>query len=108
MLQFEWQIAIGDKTIPIAEFRKLVRNVSGVVNIKGQYVLIDQKEMQTLLNNLDENKALSHVDLLQSALLEEYQEAKISLSPAARKIIKELLQSEPMKSDLFLVKIKSN
>ena len=94
MLQFEWQIAIGDKTIPINEFKKLVKNVSGVVNIKGQYVLIDQKEIQTLLNNLDEDKELSRVDLLQSALLEEYQEAKITLSPAARKIINELLQSE--------------
>lgn len=96
LLQFEWQIAIGDKTIPISEFRQLVRNVSGVVNIKGQYVLIDQKEIQMLLNNLDEGKELSHVDMLQSALSEEYQEAKITLSPAARKIIKELLQSEQL------------
>ena len=32
--------------------------------------------------------------MLQSALSEEYQEAKITLSPAARKIINELLQSE--------------
>ncbi|QZE15884.1 DEAD/DEAH box helicase [Halosquirtibacter laminarini] len=94
MLQFEWQIAIGDKTIPISEFKKLVRNVSGVVNIKGEYVLIDHKEIQTLLNNLDEDKELSRVDLLQSALSEEYQEAKITLSPAARKIVNELLQSE--------------
>lgn len=94
MLQFEWQIAIGDKTIPINEFKELVKNVSGVVNIKGEYVLIDQKEIQTLLNNLDENKELSRVDLLQSALSEEYQEAKITLSSAARKIVKELLQSK--------------
>jgi len=61
------------------EFRQLVRNVSGVVNITGQYVLIDQKEIQMLLNNLDEGKELSHVDMLQSALSEEYQEAKITL-----------------------------
>ena len=94
MLQFEWQIAIGDKTIPISEFKKLVKNISGVVNIKGEYVLIDQKEIQTLLNNLDEDKELCRVDLLQSALSEEYQEAKITLSAAARKIVNELLQSE--------------
>jgi len=94
MLQFEWQISIGDKTIPVSEFKELVKNVSGVVNIKGEYVLIDQKEIQTLLNNLDEDKELSRVDLLQSALSEEYQEAKITLSPAARKIVNELLHSE--------------
>lgn len=50
-----------------------------MVNIKGQYVLIDQKEIQMLLNNLDEGKELSHVNMLQSALSEEYQEAKITL-----------------------------
>jgi SNF2 family DNA or RNA helicase len=94
MLQFEWQIAIGDKTIPINEFRKLVKDTSGVVNIKGEYVLIDQKEVLTLLNNLDEDKILSHSELLQSALTEEYQEAKITLSSTARKVINELLHSE--------------
>ncbi|MDY0200697.1 MAG: DEAD/DEAH box helicase [Tenuifilaceae bacterium] len=94
MLQFEWQIAIGDKTIPVGEFKKLVKGTSGIVNIKGEYVLIDQKEITTLLNNLDEDKQLSHTELLQSALTEEYQEAKISISSKAKEIINELLQSE--------------
>ncbi|MGQ1784915.1 SNF2-related protein [Saccharicrinis sp. GN24d3] len=94
MLQFEWQIAIGDKTIPVSEFKKLVDGTSGVVNIKGEYVLIDQKEVATLLANLDEDKQLSHAELLQSALTEEYQEAKISLSDTARQLINELLQSD--------------
>jgi len=94
MLQFEWQISIGDKTIPVSEFKELVKHMSGVVNIKGEYVLIDQKEIQTLLNNLDEDKDLSRVELLQSALSEEYQEAKITLSSGARKLIHELLHGD--------------
>jgi SNF2 family DNA or RNA helicase len=102
MLQFEWQIAIGDKTIPVSEFKKLVDGTSGVVNIKGEYVLIDQKEVMTMLNNLDEGKQLSHAELLQSALTEEYQEAKITLSSTARKIINELLQSERKASPMNL------
>ncbi|MCT4614396.1 MAG: DEAD/DEAH box helicase [Marinifilaceae bacterium] len=93
MLQFEWRIAVGKNTIPVNEFKKLVKDVSGVVNIKGEYVLIDQKEVQTLLNNLDDEKELSRVELLQSALSEEYQEAKISISSAAQSIVKELLQN---------------
>lgn len=103
MLQFEWQIAIGDKTIPVNEFNKLVEGTSGVVNIKGEYVLIDQKEVATLLANLDQEKQLSPAQLLQSALIEEYQEAKISLSPNARKVLNELLQSEDkaMPSELY-------
>jgi len=92
MLNFEWQIAIGDKTISVKEFQKLSKNLSGIVNIKGQYVLIDKNEIQKLLDNLSDNKQLSRQELLKSALTEEYQEAKISISAKARKTIKDLLK----------------
>ncbi|MCW3807216.1 DEAD/DEAH box helicase [Plebeiibacterium marinum] len=98
MLQFEWQIAIGDKTIPVGEFKKMVDGTSGVVNIKGEYVLVDQKEVSTMLANLDAEKQLSHAELLQSALTEEYQEAKISISDTAKELINELLQSDRIAS----------
>ncbi len=94
MLDFQWQVAIGNQTVSVAEFKKLVKNTSGVVNIKGEYVLINPKQIQTLLNNLEKDRELSHVDILQSALTEEYQEAKISLSNSAREIIESLLKSE--------------
>ncbi|KAA1243399.1 DEAD/DEAH box helicase [Aquimarina sp. RZ0] len=94
MLDFQWQVAIGNQTISVAEFKKLVNNTSGVVNIKGEYVLIDPKQIQTLLNNLEKDRELSHIDILQSSLTEEYQEAKISLSNSAREIIENLLKSE--------------
>ncbi|GGX08556.1 SNF2-related protein [Aquimarina muelleri] len=94
MLDFQWQVAIGNQTVSIAEFKKLVKDTSGVVNIKGEYVLIDPKQIQTLLNNLEKGRELSHIDILQSALTEEYQKAKISLSNSAREIIESLLKSE--------------
>ncbi len=92
MLNFEWQIAIGDKTISVKEFKKLSKNLSGIVRIKGQYVLIDKNEIQKMLDNLSDNKQLSRQELLKSALTEEYQEAKISISAKARKTIKDLLK----------------
>ncbi len=94
MLDFQWQVAIGNQTVSVVEFKRLVKNTSGVVNIKGEYVLIDPKQIQTLLNNLEKDRELSHIDILQSALTEEYQEAKISLSNSAREIIESLLRSE--------------
>ena len=94
MLGFQWQVAIGNQTVSVAEFKKLVKNTSGVVNIKGEYVLIDPKQIQTLLNNLEKDRELSHIDILQSALTEEYREAKISLSNSAREIIESLLKSK--------------
>ena len=92
MLSFEWQIAIGDKTISVKEFKKLSKGLSGVVNIKGQYVLIDQNEIQKMLDNLTDDKKISKHELLKVALTEEYQEANISISAKARQTIKDLLK----------------
>jgi len=96
MLNFEWQVAIGDKNISVDEFKKLIRGVSGVVNIKGNYVLIDQNEIQKLLDNLDKEESLPSSELLKAALTEEYQEAKISISDKARKTIRKLLDVDKL------------
>jgi SNF2 family DNA or RNA helicase/uncharacterized Zn finger protein len=92
MLNFEWQVAIGDTNIPISEFKQLVKGVSGVVNIKGNYVLIEQEQIQTLLNNLKNEKSPPPSELLKAALTEEYREAKITISDNARKSIRDLLK----------------
>ncbi len=97
MLNFQWQIAIGDKNISIDEFKKIVRNVSGVVKIKDQYVLINQDEIQKLLNNLQKEKYLKINELLQAAVTEEYQSAKIHISSKAQKIIKDILKTDKVK-----------
>ena len=94
MLEFQWQIAIGDQNISIEEFKKLVANLSGVVKIKDQYVLINQDEVQKLLNNLEKDTDLKTHELLQAALTEEYKSAKINISPKAKKIITDLLKTE--------------
>ena len=93
MLNFKWNIALGDQNISIEEFKKLVANLSGVVKIKDQYVLINQAEIQKLLNNLQKDTELSANELLQAAVTEEYQEAKIHISAKVKKIIADLLQT---------------
>jgi SNF2 family DNA or RNA helicase/uncharacterized Zn finger protein len=94
MLDFQWQIALGDQHVSVDEFKKLVKGLSGLVKIKDQYVLIDQKEIQKLLNNLQKKTGLSAQELLQAAVTEEYQSAKINITKEARKIIKELISTD--------------
>lgn len=94
MLSFNWQIALGDESISIEEFQKIVKNLSGIVKIKDQYILVNQSEIQKLLANLNKNTELKANELLQAAVTEEYKSAKIEISENARKIIKDLLTSE--------------
>jgi SNF2 family DNA or RNA helicase/uncharacterized Zn finger protein len=92
MLGFNWQIAIGEHLIPVKEFANLVKGLSGIVNIKGNYVLVDQKEIRQLLNSLNSERELSAHELLQAALTEEYQEAGINISKEARALIRSMLK----------------
>ena len=94
MLDFRWNIALGDKSVSTEEFIKLVKGLSGIVKIKDQYILINQDEIQKLLNNLQKETQLKTNELLQVALTEEYQSAKIKVSDKAKKIIRDLLNAD--------------
>jgi SNF2 family DNA or RNA helicase/uncharacterized Zn finger protein len=94
MLDFDWQIALGDQLYTKEEFEMLVKGLSGIVNIKGHYILVDQKEIHRLMESLAGEKELSANELLQSALTGEYKKAKIFVSEKARAMISELLEEK--------------
>ena len=94
MLSFKWQVALGDETLSVEEFSRLVKGMSGIVKIKNQYVLVDQNEINKLLNSLTKEASLDAGDLLKAALTEEYQSARIAISEQAKKIIADLLKTD--------------
>ncbi|HEY0459845.1 MAG TPA: DEAD/DEAH box helicase [Pyrinomonadaceae bacterium] len=92
LLAFDWQIALGDENLTPAEFAKLVRNLSGIVNLKGQYVYLNAEELDKLQNNLLKEEKISANELLQAALTEEFRGRVVSLSDELRKTIKDLTE----------------
>jgi len=90
VLSFDWQIAIGETVVNTDEFNKLVKGLSGIVNIKDQYLLIDSSELEKLFNNLKNPPELSATELLKAALTEEYNDAKISITDDTKKLIHQL------------------
>jgi len=91
MLEFDWQVALGDEVISADEFFKLVQEMSGIVKVKNQYVLIDPSEIEKLKENLANPPALKSNELLQAVLTEEYDRAKIDISDSARDFLKSVL-----------------
>lgn len=87
LLGFEYQIALGDTFVSVAEFRMLVGRLSGIVKIKDQYVLISNDNIEKMFAQLDKPVGLSAHELLKSALAEEFHGAKVELSPQVRKLI---------------------
>lgn len=52
LLNFSYQIALGDKVITQAEFLKLAKDASGLVKYKGQYLFLDPQEASNIIAKL--------------------------------------------------------
>lgn len=92
LLDFNWQIAVGDQNISLAEFRRLVDDASGIVRVKDQYVLVDNAEVTRLLDNLEaQPAALSSTDLLRAGLTGESSGAQVTLDERAGDLFEQLL-----------------
>ncbi len=102
LLAFDWQIALGDENLSPAEFAKLVKNLSGIVNLKGKYVYLNADELDKLQENLLKEEKISAGELLQAALTEEYRGAAVTLDENLRKTIKDLTEIPdiPLPEDL--------
>jgi uncharacterized Zn finger protein/superfamily II DNA or RNA helicase len=97
-LAFDWKVALGDQLMDPEEFRKAVKDQSGLVKLRDQYVLIDQKEIDRILRQLNQPPVLDQHDLLKSALTETYEEAHVGLTREVYTWIRSLSACEPVES----------
>ncbi|MEA1878367.1 MAG: SNF2-related protein [Bacteroidota bacterium] len=91
MLDFNWQIALGHTTMSPDKFLDLVKGMTGIVKIKNQYVIINREEIALIEKNLNSPPVLKSNEVLQIALSEEYNGAKIKISGKAKKLIQSYL-----------------
>ncbi len=94
MLSFEWKIAIGDRLVTEAEFLKMVNKVSGIVKLNDEFVFFDENEIRSLIDKLEHPPEMTGHQLLQVALTEDYQGAKVHLDKNTRELIDSLLKGE--------------
>jgi hypothetical protein len=97
LLGFEYQVALGDSLVSVEEFKKLVGKLTGIVKIRDQYVLISNDMLEKLFEQLEKPVRLNPHELLKSALSEEYQGAKVELTPAVRKLISAMTSNSKLK-----------
>jgi len=86
MMDFEWNIAVGDKFFSKDEFYNLVENYSGIVKLKGSYIYIDEKETRKILKQLKEEPELSSIDILKINLNQKYKNAPIEIDKSFSKL----------------------
>jgi len=92
MLQFDWQVALGDKLITPAEFEKLTRRAIGLIRFKQQYIYVNEQDIERLRKAFEGNRPMSATQMLQAALTESYDRAPIILTDEVRQMIRQLTE----------------
>lgn len=68
LINFDWQIAIGNSTISKEEFEQLVKLKIPLVNVRGQWVELQPEQAGHILDNLKEKEELSLSELIKLSM----------------------------------------
>ena len=92
MLQFDWQVALGEEVVSSEEFSRLVGKAKGLIKFRQQYIYVDEQDLERLRKAFDGNRPMTAVQMLQAALTESYDRAPIILSDEVRQLIRHLTE----------------
>ncbi len=90
LLDFDWQVAIGDTLMGEAEFKKLLKKSDGLIKYKTNYIYVNRQDLEKIHKHFTSNKELTAFQLLRAALSGEYSGSKIGLTDDLQALIKEL------------------
>ena len=71
MLEYDWQISIGDELLSIEEFEKLVKDGKELVKFKDNFVVISPNEAKAIFAQINKKTKLNKFDILQASLNDE-------------------------------------
>ncbi len=94
LLAFDWQVALGDVLVSPEEFKNLMKNASGLFRFKEKYIYVSEEEIAKLKKLFESGRELNSYELLQAALAEEFNGARINLTDEVRDMIRELTSNE--------------
>lgn len=92
LLDFEWQVAVGDTVLDEAEFRKLLQKSDGLIKFKTQYIYVEKADLEKLYKHFTQSKEMSAFQMLRTALSGDYFGAKVVVDDEVKQLIRELTE----------------
>jgi len=80
LVQFDWQVSVGDGHLSADEFAALAETYEGIVRLRDGFVWMEAAQTQRLLDRLARPPAPSATVLLQAVLSQTWQGAPLQLS----------------------------
>lgn len=87
LLDFQWQLTLGDQQISLEEFRQLYDRGSSVIRVRDQYILVEPSAMAALLDRMQEARRPTGMDLLRHVLAEDFDGGPVTLGDQLREEI---------------------
>lgn len=95
--KFDWKIAIGNTTCTIEEFKELTEKSKGLVKIANEYVMLDEKEVKSLIKQINKlPQKLNQHELMKAILSGEIRDADVSIDKNIGKLVDNILKQEPV------------
>lgn len=91
ILDFSYEIAIGDEKIPMAEFEKLVAENNGLIKYKDKYVLVDKDESKKIFEQIlkANHSKLTRLELIHASMSGQLDQYDFDYDEAFANIIKD-------------------
>ena len=95
ILEFNYEVAIGDERISVEEFNKLVAENNGLIKYKDMYVLVDKDESAKLAEQIltADHKKMTRLQLLHASMSGRLQEYDFNYDEAYANVIKDFAKS---------------
>jgi uncharacterized Zn finger protein len=94
LLNFEWQVAVGNRMMSEEDFLKIVRGTDGIIKMKDQFIHVTKEELDKLLKHLQNPDKLTKNQMLQVLFANEYKGEKIEISDEIKKILEQFTNNE--------------
>ena len=92
MLQFDWQVALGNELVSSAEFSRLISKARGLIKFRQQFIYVDEQDIERLRKAFESTRQMTATQMLQAALSESYDRAPIVLTDEVRALIRQLTE----------------
>ncbi len=108
ILEFSYEVSLGDEKISLEEFEKLVNQQGGLIQYKGKYILIDKTEGEKLVDQIKNanHKKMTRLELIHASMSGQLQNYEFNYDDAYANVIKdfakpvEVTQPENLKGEL--------
>lgn len=98
ILKFQTYVNIGDEKLSLQEFQNLTHNQSGLIEYKGMYVLIDEKERNEIIKKITglnvEEKEFTNLELMSLAYSGQIQDVEFDYDEAFMRIVNDINKPE--------------